>query len=62
MNISIHTHIYIHRYICIHLDKHLDHMIAWDKATILDYEPNFYARKMKESIHFDLFAKLETLM
>ena len=36
-----------------HLEKHPDHVIAWDKATILDYERNYYARKMKESIHID---------
>jgi len=40
-----------------HLEKHPDHVIAWDKATILDYERNYYARKMKESIYIDLFAK-----
>ena len=40
-----------------HLEKHPDHVIAWDKATILDYECNYYARKMKESIYIDLFAK-----
>ena len=32
-------------------------IIAWDKATILGYELNYYARKMKEPIYIDLFAK-----
>ena len=40
-----------------HLEKHPDHVIAWDKATILGYERNYYARMMKESIYIDLFAK-----
>ena len=40
-----------------HFEKHPDHIIAWEKATILDYERNYYARKMKESAYIDLFAK-----
>ena len=39
------------------LEKHPDDIIAWDEATILDYERNYYAGKMKESIYVDLFAK-----
>ena len=42
-----------------HLEKHSDviHISVWDKATILDYARNHYARKMKESININLFAK-----
>ena len=37
--------------------KHPDHVIAWEKATILDCDHNFYARRMKESIYIDIFSK-----
>jgi hypothetical protein len=40
-----------------HLEKNPDHIIVWDKATIPDYERNYYASRMKESIYIDLFAK-----
>ena len=30
--------------IYMHILKHPDHVIAWEKATILDYDRNYYAR------------------
>ena len=43
--------------IYMHVLKHPDHVIAWDKVTFLDYDRNFYARRMKESLYIDIFFK-----
>ena len=32
-----------------------------DKATFLDYDRNFYARRMKESFYIDIFSKSGTM-
>ena len=45
----------------MHILKHPDHVIAWDKATFLDYNRNFHARRMKESFYIDIFSKSETM-
>jgi len=47
--------------IYMHILKHPDHVIAWDKATFLDYDRNFYARRMKESFYIDIFSKSGTM-
>ena len=36
--------------IYMHIAKHPDHTIAWENTTFLDYDQNFYARRMKEYI------------
>ena len=41
--------------------KHPDHVIAWEKATILDYDQNYYARQMKESLYIHIFSKTGTM-
>ena len=45
----------------MHILKHPDHVIAWDKATFLDYDRNFHARRMKESFYIDIFSKSGTM-
>ena len=45
----------------MHILKHPDHTIAWEKATFLDYDQNFYARRMKESFYIDMFSKSGTM-
>ena len=45
----------------IHILKHPDHVIAWEKATILDYDRDYYARRMKESFYIDIFSKTGTM-
>ena len=47
--------------IYMHILKHPDHVIAWDKATFLDYDRNFHARRMKESFYIDIFSKSGTM-
>ena len=37
--------------------KHPDHVIAWDKATFLDYD-----RNLKESFYIDIFSKSGTMI
>ena len=41
----------------MHMLKHPDHVIAWDKVALLDHDRNFYARRMKESLYIDIFSK-----
>ena len=43
--------------IYMHMLKHPDHVIAWDKVAFLDHDRNFYARRMKESLYVDIFSK-----
>ena len=45
----------------MHIAKHPDHAIAWEKTTFLDYDRNFYARRMKESLYIDIFSKTGTM-
>ena len=47
--------------IYMHIAKHPDHAIAWEKTTFLDYDRNFYARRMKESLYIDIFSKTGTM-
>ena len=47
--------------IYMHMLKHPDHVIAWDKVTFLDHDRNFYARRMKESLYIDIFSKTEVI-
>ena len=45
----------------MHIAKHPDHTIAWEKTTFLDYDRNFYARRMKESLYIDIFSEIGTM-
>ena len=45
----------------MHIAKHPDHVIAWENTTFLDYDRNFYARRMKESLYIDIFSKTGTM-
>jgi len=45
----------------MHILKHPDHVIAWDKATMLDYDQNYYARRMKESLYIGIFSRTGTM-
>ena len=45
----------------MHIAEHPDHAIAWEKTTFLDYDRNFYARRMKESLYIDIFSKTGTM-
>ena len=47
--------------IYVHISKHPDHKIAWEKTTFLDYDRNFYARRMKESLYIDIFSETGTM-
>ena len=47
--------------IYMHIAKHPDHAIAWEKTTFLDYDRNFYARRMNESLYIDIFSKTGTM-
>ena len=47
--------------IYMYMLKHPDHVIAWEKATFLDYDRNYYARRMKESFYIDIFSKTGTM-
>ena len=47
--------------IYMHISKHPDHVIAWDKATFLDYDRNFHAKRIKESFYTDIFSKSGTM-
>ena len=37
--------------IYMHILDHPDHVMAWEKATILDYDRNYYARRMKTLLY-----------
>ena len=47
----------------MHIKKHPDHTIAWEKITFkfLDFDQYFYARRMKESLCIDIFSKTGTM-
>ena len=47
--------------IYMHIAKHPDHTIAWKKTTFLDYDRNFCARRMKESLYIDIFSETGTM-
>ena len=47
--------------IFMHVAKHPDHTIAWERTVFLDYDQNFYARRMKESLYIDIFSKTGTM-
>ena len=36
--------------LAVHIIEHMDHQIQWEESTIIEFESNWYTRRLKEAI------------